>query len=200
VDDQPENRDWLIKLLTVIGFAVRDASDGAAAIRVWEEWNPNLILMDMHMPVMDGLEATRRIKADPRGKRTLIVALTASAMDDDRQAALHSGADEFLAKPCREEELLEKLRGLLHVAYDYEASGQPCDAAPRVSVEWLGQLPLALVEELRAATASGNKRELDKLILKVHETTGKTAQALQDLADKYEYDTLTELLEEACRR
>ena len=67
-------------------------------------------------------------------------------------------------------------------------------------MEKLGRLPRELVEELLNATLSGNKRLLDKLILKVHETTGKTAQALQDLADKYEYDTLTELLEEACRR
>ena len=86
VDDQLENRDWLMKLLTSIGFSVRGADNGEAAIRVWEEWNPQLILMDVHMPVMDGLEATRRIKADPRGKETVIVALTASAMDEDRRS------------------------------------------------------------------------------------------------------------------
>ena len=120
VDDQLENRDWLMKLLTSIGFSVRGADNGEAAIRSWEEWNPQLILMDVHMPVMDGLEATRRIKADPRGKETVIVALTASAMDDDRRAVSQSGADDFLAKPCREDELLEKIRVLLDIAYDYE--------------------------------------------------------------------------------
>ena len=59
VDDQLENRDWLIKLLTVVGFSVRSADNGETAIRTWEEWNPELILMDVHMPEMDGLEATR---------------------------------------------------------------------------------------------------------------------------------------------
>ena len=75
-----------MKLLPSIGFSVRGADNGEAAIRNWEEWNPQLILMDVHMPVMDGLEATRRIKADPRGKETAIVVLTASAMDNDRRS------------------------------------------------------------------------------------------------------------------
>jgi PleD family two-component response regulator len=58
VDDQMENRDWLTKLLTLVGFSIQSAIDGEQAIRVWQEWSPQLILMDEHMPVMDGLEAT----------------------------------------------------------------------------------------------------------------------------------------------
>ena len=164
-----------------------------------------MILMDVHMPVMDGLEATRRIKADHRGKNTAIVALTASAMDDDRRAVSQSGADDFLAKPCREEELLEKMRVLLDLAYDYEETGetesQSADGAAALSAERLALLPLELVEELRKATLNGNKKLLDKLILRVPETGDvESANALQQLADKYEYDTLTRLLEDACRR
>ena len=71
--------------------------------------------MDIHMPVMDGLEATRIIKADPRGKETAVVVLTASAMAEDRLNVAQSGADDFLSKPCREDELLEKMRALLKV-------------------------------------------------------------------------------------
>jgi PAS domain S-box-containing protein len=99
VDDQPENRSWLMKLLTVIGFSVRCADHGQAAIQSWEEWKPHLILMDIHMPVMDGLEATRRIKADPRGRETAIVVLTASALDEDRRTVSESPA--FPAHPVR---------------------------------------------------------------------------------------------------
>jgi PAS domain S-box-containing protein len=204
VDDQLENRDWLIKLLTSIGFSVRGADNGEAAIRNWEEWNPRLILMDVHMPVMDGLEATRRIKADPRGQETAIVVLTASAMNEDRQAVLQSGADDFLAKPCREGELLEKMRALLNIAYDYEevseTEGQPLTGVPTLSAARLAQLPLGLIEELSNATSTGNKRLLDKLILKVREAgDAESALALQELAARYEYDALALLLEEACR-
>ena len=205
VDDQFENRDWLMKLLISVGFSVRGADNGEAAIRTWEEWDPQLILMDVQMPVMDGLEATRRIKADPRGKETVIAVLTASAMDDDRRAVSQSGADDYLTKPCREGELLEKLRTLLNIAYDYEAMSEaegkhPAGAAV-LSAERLGQLPLQLLEELRIATLGGKKRHLDELIHKVRETEDVgSAEALQELADRYQYDALTQLLEQACRR
>jgi len=205
VDDQLESRDWLIKLLTAIGFSVRGAENGAEAIRNWEEWNPRLVLMDVHMPVMDGLEATRRMKADPRGKETVIVTLTASALDEDRRAISLSGADDFLWKPCGEDQLLEKIRALLNITYDYvdlsEENSQPLAGLAAPSLERLGQLPPELIEELHNATLGGNKRLLDSLILKVGEAEdAESAQALQRLADKYEYDSLTRLLEAVGRR
>jgi CheY-like chemotaxis protein len=179
--------------------------NGEAAIRSWDEWNPRLILMDVHMPVMDGLEATRRIKADPRGKKTVIIALTASAMDDQRLTALQSGMDDFIVKPCDEDELLEKMQAHLNIAYAYEEmngnESEPAGGAPALSAERLVQLPRELIEELRNATLSGNKNLMDNLILKVLETGhAEAAHRLQELADNYEYDALTNLLEEACRR
>jgi PAS domain S-box-containing protein len=204
VDDHIENRDWLMKLLSAIGFSVQGADNGKAAIRNWEQWNPRLILMDVHMPVMDGLEATRRIKADPRGRKTAIFVLTASALDEDRRAVAQSGADDFVAKPCREEELLDKISAILNVAYDYEEIDR-ADAKPLAGMAALSaalvHLPLHLVEELRNATSIGNKRLLDTLILRVPAAgDAEAARSLQELADKYQYDTLTRLLEDACLR
>jgi PAS domain S-box-containing protein len=203
VDDHLENRDWLMKLLSSIGFPVGAAENGQAAIRSWEDWSPRLILMDVHMPVMDGLEATRRIKADPRGKETAIVVLTASALDEDRGAVTQSGADDFIAKPCREDELLEKIGVLLNLAYDYEEISQAEDKPSGMAAlgAALAQLPIELVEELRNATSIGNKKLLDKLILRVPATgDARAARSLQELADKYQYDDLTRLLEEASLR
>lgn len=146
-----------MKLLSSIGFSVRTAHDGEAAIRNWEEWSPSLILMDVHMPLVDGLEATRRIKADPRGKETVIVVLTASAfLDDDRRAVFESGADDFLAKPCREDDLLEKMRSLLNIAYEYEepsgTEGRPSVSPALLNAQRLAQLPRELIEGMRNAT------------------------------------------------
>jgi PAS domain S-box-containing protein len=204
VDDQVENRDWLTKLLISVGFSVRDADSGEAAIRSWEEWQPQLILMDVRMPGMDGLEATRRIKADPRGKETVILALTAGAMNDDRRAVLESGVDDFIMKPCNGDELFDKIGESLRIRYDYEEvsehAGQRVSGLVTPSAERLGKLPRELVDQLRNATLSGNKKLLDGLISKVGETgDAASADALQELADKYEYDTLTRLLEEASR-
>ena len=201
VDDQPENRGWLTKLLAAVGFSVRIAEDGAAAIRIWEEWSPALILMDVHMPVMDGLEATRRIKADPRGKETVVIALTASAMDHDRKAVALCGADDFLAKPCRDHDLLEKMRPFLKIAYDYEENGGVEGLAPLspLTPKRIGQLPGKLVAEMRGAVLAGNRKRLNKLILEVSETEDvEFVSSLQALVNRYEYVALTRLLEVAC--
>jgi CheY-like chemotaxis protein len=160
--------------------------------------------MDVHMPVMDGLEATQRIKADPRGKETIVVALTASAMDDDRERATQSGADGFITKPCREEELLEKIGALLNITYEYE---QTSDAERKSDTSGaspdpvrLPQVPPQLLDELRNATRMGNKRLLDKLIRKLGEDeNAEFSHTLQEFADRYDYDSLTRLLEEVNR-
>jgi PAS domain S-box-containing protein len=203
VDDQFENRDWLVKLLGLVGLSAQSAVDGDASVRHWEQWNPDLILMDIHMPVMDGLEATRRIKATARGAKTIIIALTASTLDDERLATLESGVDDFIAKPCDENELFAKLGQHLNLAYCYEESGvedgQPFDGTPALSVEKLRRLPRDLLEKLRQATLMGNKRLMDKLILEIGEKgSAESTNALRRLIDSYDYDSLAHSLEEAC--
>ncbi|MGB6689041.1 MAG: PAS domain S-box protein [Terracidiphilus sp.] len=205
VDDQISNRDWLVKLLTSIGFSVRSADNGEAAIRNWEQWEPQLILMDVHMPIMDGLEATRRIKANPRGKETIIVALTASAMDADREATSQSGANDFLSKPCREDELLKKIGDHLNIEYEYDEKSRDGEDelqadGEALTAERLGVLPVDLLNKLRNAILGGDKKGLDHLILEIGETVDSgIAQVLQGLANNYDYDALTRLLDAACR-
>jgi CheY-like chemotaxis protein len=148
---------------------------------------------------MDGLEATRRIKAARHGDETAIVLLTANGMGEERRILSACGADDFVAKPCGEDELLETMRALLEITYDYEeeskGGGKQAGTAA-LSAARLGRLAPELLEELRNATVSGNKRLLDELIGTVRKSgDGESASALQKLADKYDYDLLTELLE-----
>jgi CheY-like chemotaxis protein len=201
VDDERYNRGWLNQLLTSTGFSVREANNGEAAIRVWEEWRPQVILMDVRMPVMDGIEATRRIRADPAGHKTVIIALTASAMEQDRLPLMRSGIDDYLFKPCRDNDLLEKIQAHLGVRYLYadEEPSQKAELAPVLSPESLQELPAEWIDQLRHAILDGEKDRLDALIRGVGERDTAFASALQELADKYEYDALTHLLEEARR-
>jgi signal transduction histidine kinase/FixJ family two-component response regulator len=204
VDDQKDNRDWLTKLLTSIGFEVREACNGAESIRVWREWRPQLILMDVHMPEMDGLEAIQRIRSEPDGDATVIVALTAGALDDDRRAVFRSGGDDFLSKPCRGDDLLEKIRLRLGLSYQYAETPSEPEAATSAGgdlrADRLKLLPSALIDQLRRATLDGDKNCLDKLIAKIREQgDAESANGIQKLADRYEYDSLTEVLEASCR-
>ena len=111
-------------------------------------------------------------------------------MDHDRQAVSESGADDFLSKPCRDDELLEKMQPLLKIAYNYEeASGaEGMAAVAALTAERLAQLPSKLVGEIRGAIRAGNKKLLNRLILEAGEIedTG-FARTLQALADRYAY-------------
>jgi CheY-like chemotaxis protein len=99
VDDQPVNVELAKFLLVLEGYAVHTAPDAETALRLLPELRPQLILMDVQLPGMDGLELTRRIKADPVYSQTVVLALTAYAMKGDQDKALAAGCDGYLAKP-----------------------------------------------------------------------------------------------------
>ena len=125
-EDQETNRKLMVNLLASVavsgqGFDVQTAVNGKEAVEVWERWAPHLVWMDLGMPVMDGFEATRRIKSTPQGKDTIIVGLTASAFEQDREEILAQGCDDFLRKPYRAEEVLDILAKHLGVRFVYEA-------------------------------------------------------------------------------
>lgn len=113
VEDNELNRDMLSRRLLRRGYEVVMAFDGSHALNAAERTRPALILMDMSLPVMDGWEATRRLKAHPELCAIPVIALTAHAMEGDRQRALEAGCDDFDTKPIELERLLAKIEGLL---------------------------------------------------------------------------------------
>jgi CheY-like chemotaxis protein len=113
VDDNADNLDIYQAMLEHVGYTVLLASDGEAAVRAVREHRPDLVFMDATMPVMDGLEATRILKADPVTAGICIVVLTAHALDGDRELMLSSGCDGYLAKPMEPRALLVEARKLL---------------------------------------------------------------------------------------
>ena len=113
VEDNEMNRDMLSRRLERKGFDVVFAMDGQAAVNMASSESPDLILMDMSLPIMDGWEATRRIKAEDDLSAIPVIALTAHAMSGDREKALEAGCEEYDTKPVDFPRLLEKMRILL---------------------------------------------------------------------------------------
>jgi two-component system cell cycle response regulator DivK len=113
VDDTEWNRDLIVQLLED-EYTVLQAVDGEQGVRAAEQDKPDLILMDLGMPVMDGWEATRRIKSNDALKRIPIIAVTSHAMVGDEIEARKAGCDDYLPKPIDEEELLRKIKKFLH--------------------------------------------------------------------------------------
>jgi CheY-like chemotaxis protein len=116
VEDHPENRDMLSRRLLRRGFEVVFAVDGAEAVSGAREQMPDVVLMDLSLPVIDGWEATRRIKADPATRAIPVIALTAHAMAGDREKALAAGCDDYDTKPVDFPRLLGKIDALLNGA------------------------------------------------------------------------------------
>jgi signal transduction histidine kinase len=123
-EDRAENRQWLVKLLAIVGFEVREANNGKTAIEVWENWSPHLILMDMQMPIINGYEATKYIKEHSQARSTIIIALTASVFKEQQHLIISAGCDDILPKPFPEELLWKKIARYLPVSYIYEENSQ----------------------------------------------------------------------------
>ncbi|NUR54234.1 MAG: response regulator [Acidobacteria bacterium] len=116
VEDFVDARDMYREYLEFSGFAVDTAADGHAAIKLAREHDPDLILMDLSLPGLDGWEATKRLRADPQTAHLLIVALSAHALAADWERARLAGCDGFIAKPCLPQDLVDEMAGYLKAA------------------------------------------------------------------------------------
>ncbi|MBH8563739.1 PAS domain S-box protein [Nostoc sp. CENA67] len=229
VDDVTDNRIVLVKLLEIIGFAVREAGNGQQAIAQCLEWQPHLIFMDMRMPVMDGYEATRKIKARQMerwkdGEETLphpphfsylahscvidaypiIIALTANAFEEQREAMMKAGCDDLINKPFREEEILEKISKYLGVKYIYqEESNQILDARQQTQEQiltsedllpLLSQMSDEWLAQVYNAAAQCSDDLIFQLIEQIPSENTLLKKYLTDLANNFQFDKIMELM------
>jgi CheY-like chemotaxis protein len=156
VDDRDYNRQLLIKLLKPLGFEVQEATNGTEAIEIWDSYSPHLIWMDMRMPVMDGYEATKRIKSTTKGQATAVIALTASVWEEEKAVILSAGCDDFVRKPFHKETIFDMMAKHLGVRYIYQEQESPSRPA-HVTGE-----PLNLADLLAAMP--------HKWVVKLHES------------------------------
>lgn len=202
VDDRDTNRDVLVRMLQPLGFETREAVNGLDGLELFKEWHPHVVLVDIVMPVMDGKEAIRRIRALPQGEKTAIIALTASTLQEERETVLALGASAFLRKPFREEDLLDAIRLHARISYIYgdDMTGPKPLSGEMLSIAQarvaLDGLPPGLVAQLRSIVKRGAINESISIVEEIQEYDPHLAAMVRQRANGYVLDELQALWEE----
>ncbi len=207
MEDRHENSQFLLKLLMPLGFAVREAKNGQDGLAIWKEWHPHLVLMDLHMPVMDGYTATRQLRSLERlartpHSRTIIIALTANVFEETKASVTAIGCDDFLSKPVQVSLLLAKFSEYLGVRYVYEHSqSQPepdhllpsAKLAPASTHYHLSQMPTTWITRLHWAAVKGRDRQILQLIQQIPLAQAELARQLNDWTYSFQFDEIINL-------
>jgi two-component system, sensor histidine kinase and response regulator len=203
VEDILESRLLLIKLLRNVGFEVHEAENGQQAIAEWLEWQPDLILMDIRMPVMDGYEATKQIKSNAGPQKPAILALTASVFEEDRSAVFAAGCDDFLRKPLEKDELLEKIGYYLNSSYIYSTDIQGLnrhqpelgkELGPAEIQSYLNQMPDLWRYKIHEAAAQCSDDMILELIEEMPSDLEPLSRTLTNLANNFQFHQIIQLI------
>jgi len=196
VDDRSDNRQLLIKLLAAFDFELQEASNGIEAIEVCSSFEPHLIFMDMWMPVMDGYEATKRIKATVKGQATAIIAVSAGNAEEARTVTVSDDCDDFIHKPFRDAEIFATLHKHLGVRYIYdepESVPEPTQIeAP--TPESLAALPEDWLAALEKATIECDLELILSQIELIRDRNDSLASALAALANEFQFNEILALI------
>lgn len=219
VDDHQENRLLLVRLLTKLGLDVKEARNGEEAIAQWQEWQPHLTWMDIRMPILNGYEATKRIRtqeytaratASPEDySQSIIIALTAHASQSDRNLALAAGCNDYISKPFQQETLYDKMAKYLGLAYLYaesnalgvgttSLSAKPLDSALSADAAPLTPESLCILSEdwrteLHRNALLCDQEGVNRLIEQIPSHHHSLAQGLRHLSKNFEFQQIMEL-------
>lgn len=199
VEDNLENRLFLKALLKQVGFTVEEATNGKEALELFETISPDFIWMDIRMPVMDGIEATRKIKSTPQGSTTIIAALTASAFEEDRKKIVDVGFDDFVRKPFLETEIFDvmaKHLGLQYIIQSEITEENREDSRDELNPLMLREIPILLRSSLHDAVLRLDRKSITEITNTITAENPRIGKHIQALADTLDFDRLLNLLEE----
>jgi len=198
VEDNRNNRLLLRSFLHKAGFEIREAENGEEAIELFKQWQPHLIWMDMRMPVMDGYEATAKIRLLPGGDKVKIVAITASAFDEQRQDIHAAGCDEVVLKPFLDHEIFEAMTQQLDMKYLYKDMGEEAlpEPAIKLTADMLTELPPDLIQGLRDSILTLDSEAIFAVIERIEPLAPDTAKGLRILMDHSQTGLIRDLLGE----
>ncbi|MES9898371.1 MAG: transporter substrate-binding domain-containing protein [Sedimenticola sp.] len=197
VDDHPDNQQVAEQILKQIGCEVCIADNGVEAVELFQSWKPQLILMDMRMPVLDGYAATAQIRKLPGGDLVKIVALTASAFKEQRKGILDAGCDEVLHKPFQAHEIFDCLKKHLGLSYTYETAVESATFPVKQQLDMAKALVSSLPDQLRSNLEEAVTLLDVEVSYALIEDVRKVAPELADLlklrVDEFDFDTLHEV-------
>ena len=193
VDDSATNRAVLVEMLAQLDFAIAEAADGVAGLAEAESFRPDLVLLDLRLPGIDGLEVTRRLRAGPMSAALRIVAVSASAYDVDRSECIAAGCDAFLAKPFREEELWAMIQRVLGITWRYFDSD---DTRPSVSakMEVPSQDEAMAIYDLAAKGDVVAIRARAEALVRLDAKYEPFAQSVLDLAGRFKMKAIRQFI------
>jgi signal transduction histidine kinase len=203
VDDNDTSRLLLSELLHDVGFAVKEAEDGRKAVALFFEWRPHLIFMDIRMPLMDGIAATKMIKATEAGRHIPIIALTAHTIEEERQKIIAAGCDAFIRKPFEERELFEVMAKQLNLAFILKRARKthppPSQPGPHPSIEALAKLPPSVLEKIKQSSLVLDMEKTNACIDDILAENSTLGESLKSLATRFRYNDIFKLADQAIR-
>lgn len=194
VEDHPDNQRVIAEMLKQINCEVSIAANGRQAVELYQIWRPELILMDMRMPEMDGYQATRVIRTLAGGDSLPIVALTASAFTEDKSAIIAAGCNEMLSKPVEAQLLFETIGRMLGLQFEYAKPENLTDVA---TIPDLCALPIELRLELGEAATTLDVEATQAIVERLYPDFPAEAKLIRELTDTFSFDKIVKLL--ACR-
>lgn len=201
VDDKWSNRQLMVSLLEPLGFELKEAENGQKAVDIFNQWQPQLIWMDMRMPIMDGYDATMEIRKNIKGQGVAIIALTANALDEGRASIDDAGCDDYLQKPFNNSYIFELMHKHIGVEYIYKDDSPTANIelnnAEEFTPQTLAKLSNNLLEQLLQAATMLDIEETQYLIEQVAKQSKFLADNLLKLTDEFKYDELQAFIKQA---
>jgi len=197
VEDQEENALLLGQLLERAGFQLRFARNGAEGVEAFVSWKPHFIWMDWRMPVMDGIEATRRIRGLAGGRDVRIVTLSASVFRQDRDQVLAAGADDFITKPIRFGEIFTCMERQLGIRFEYDIQQPGGTGTPPggIDLESLSSLSVSIKDALAAALSSLDPIRIQAALAAANDQDPEIGRVLKQYFDTFQYTIVLEALQ-----
>ncbi len=207
VEDKWESRKLLVQLLESTGFVVQEAENGKEAIAVWQRWRPDLIWMDIQMPVIDGYQTTKIIRVREKNlgrehRRTKIIALTASVFKEERDKITQAGCDDFVSKPFKESVLFEKMKQYLNLEYIYDTTAEEpsdvddCSLNLEDAQTLMADLDSNWLKQLHQAALELDEDSIHELLIEISDEYTSLANTLNDWLEACQFNLIIDSIKE----